>query len=136
MNWLNEILVPGTNLQRFVRFLMVGGVNTAVGYLMYAGLILLSVAAQPALAIAFSLGVLWNFWTHGRFVFGKQKFPRLLIYAFCYVGIYLFNAAGLSLALRQGLSPLLAQAIMAPVVAVLSYFVISRVLTGRFLMSD
>ena len=119
-------------LGRFVRFLVIGVVNTGVGYGLYALFVLAGLAPQPSLAAAFTLGVLWNYFAHARYVFGTRGFGRLPMYAACYVGLYILNSALLELALRSGLGPLLAQGLLAPVSAVLSFFLISKVLTGRF----
>ena len=117
---------------RFLRFLVVGGVNTAVGYLLFSAFILMSMTPQKALAFSFILGVLWNFFAHRKFVFVSKGYGVLPAYALCYVGIYLFNSFGPKYALTLGLNPLLAQAILAPIVAVLSFFLIGRILTGHF----
>ncbi|WP_171102163.1 MULTISPECIES: GtrA family protein [unclassified Ruegeria] len=120
--------------RRFLHFVLVGLLNTLVGYLIYAALVFLGLPPQPALALAFFLGVLWNFFTHAKLVFSEsaQGFKKFPAYALCYGVIYLFNAFGLQLALGTGLSPYLAQAIMAPAAAVLSFLLIGKVLTGRF----
>lgn len=62
---------------RFVRFLLVGGVNTAFGYGVYALALLLG--AHYAVAATFStvLGVLFNFLTTGTVVFGGLDGARL-----------------------------------------------------------
>lgn len=127
-----KALLQNPEMARFVRFVVIGGVNTLVGYLLFTAFVLMSLTPQKALAIAFVLGVLWNFFAHGRFVFGSKGYGTLPAYAMCYVGIYLFNALALKQTLNWGFDPLLAQAILAPIVAVISFFLISRVLTGHF----
>ena len=92
----------------------------------------LGLSAQPALAIAFVIGVIWNYFTHARFVFDNKGLSKMPIYALAYVVVYGFNAVSLAAAQGMGLGPLTAQAILAPVAAVLSFFLISRVLTGQF----
>ncbi|MDA7964139.1 GtrA family protein [Ruegeria sp.] len=123
-----------TDKRRFVDFVLVGLLNTLVGYLIYAALVFISIPPQPALALAFFLGVLWNFFTHAKLVFfdtptGLRRLPG---YGLCYVLIYVFNAICLDFALNANLSPYLAQALLAPVAAVLSFFLIGKALTGRF----
>jgi len=117
---------------RFVRFLLVGLVNTGVGYGLFVGFVLVGLGSQPALASAFFIGILWNFVTHARFVFGQSGLHKLPSYILVYMAIWAANALALSMALRGGLSPLLAQAILAPFAAVLSFFLVARVLTGRY----
>ena len=125
-------LAEDETMRQFVRFIVIGLINTAFGFVMYATLVLIGIAPQPALAIASVIGVLWNFWTHARYVFASKGLSKLPIYALCYVVVYGFNSLTLDLALRNGIGPLTAQALIAPIAAVLSFFLISRVLTGQF----
>ena len=115
---------------QFIRFLLVGGLIRLFGYSVYAVLVVAGVAPQPALAIAFCLGVLWNYVTHGRLVFGARGFRRLPAYAAVYVGIYAVNAFLLARLLALGIHPLVAQAGLSLVMAILSYTLIKAVLTG------
>ena len=117
---------------QFGRFLVAGVVNTAFGLGIYTLLILAGTPPQPALAIAFVIGVLWNFMVHGRFVFASRGISRLPYYALAYVLTYAFNAFALQLLLRSGLGSILAQTILAPFAAMLSFVLISKALTGRF----
>ena len=117
--------------RRFLRFVAVGIVNTAFGYGVYAALVLLGLPPQPALALAFAVGVVWNYATHARFVFGTEGYRRLVPYAAVYLGLYLLNAVALARATAAGISPLVAQAVLAVVMAGLSFVAPSLVLTGR-----
>jgi putative flippase GtrA len=115
---------------KFLRFLAVGVLNTAVGYGLYAVLVLAGLGPQAALALAFALGVLWNYGTHARLVFGTGGYRRLPAYAVAYLAIYAVNAFGLSRAIAAGVHPLVAQLVLALVMAGLSFVLISVVLTG------
>ena len=120
---------PG--LQRFGKFLLVGGVNTLVGYLLYAVFLKgLRLSPHAALTWSFWLGVLWNYFSTARFVFGKSGFRRLPAYVLCYLAVYALNAMALSRALAIGIDPLLAQAMLVPVTAVLTFLLVGVVLTG------
>ena len=127
-----NILSGDSTNKRFVRFLLVGLANTAFGYLVFAVFVLVGFPSQPALALAFFVGVIWNYWTHARLVFGQGGASRLPPYAAAYVAIWAFNALALAAAERADVPALLAQAVLAPVAAVLSFFLIARVLTGQF----
>ncbi len=132
MTGLMQRFTGDSDKMRFVRFVLIGLVNTLVGYLIFVAFVLVGVPAQPALAGAFMLGVLWNYWTHARFVFGQGGVSRLPFYGLVYLGIWAFNALALAGAQWAGLHPLVAQAALAPIAAVLSFFLIARVLTGTF----
>ncbi len=121
--------------RRFVKFIIIGVLNTLFGYAVFALLVILNVPPQLALALAFAIGVIWNYWTHAKLVFGQQGLSRFPAYAASYLLIYGLNSGGLALALQAGSSPLMAQAVLAPVAAVISFFVISKVLTGKFPIS-
>ena len=121
-----------TEIRRFARFLVVGVVNTAIGYGLYA-LFLLATSLDPqgALALAFALGVLWNYLTTARFVFGTRGYSRLPAYAVAYLAVYALNAQALRMAVAAGWNPLLAQALLVPFAAVLTYLAVSFALTYR-----
>lgn len=118
--------VPGT----FPRFLMVGVLNTAVGYAIYAAGVLAGLSPQVALALQFVLGPLWNYATHGRLVFGNAGIGRLPLYLAAYALIWAANALALRGLLILGLGPLWAQLAILPATTVLSYLLISRVLSS------
>ncbi|MGJ5620559.1 GtrA family protein [Sulfitobacter sp. MF3-043] len=115
----------------FVRFLVVGVVNTAFGYLLFALLLYVGLRPQPALAMAFAGGVAWNYFTHARLVFGTRGVKKLPAYILAYLCLYGVNALGLQLLLKAGLAPIIAQGVLVLPVALLAYVVIGRVLTDR-----
>ena len=118
-------------LRRFAAFLVVGVVNTGVGYGLFALFLWLGLPPQPALALAFGLGVLWNYGAHARLVFGTSGLRRLPVYAAVYVAIYAGNAMALAWLLDRGIGPLLAQAIILPFAVVASFLGVRAALTGR-----
>lgn len=119
-------------MHQFIRFILIGVLNTAFGYCVFAILIWAGLSPQPALALAFVLGVIWNFFAHARFVFGEGGLSRVPHYVLGYLVVYGFNALALKMLLSAGLTSLVAQALLAPVAAVLSFFLIAKALTGRF----
>jgi putative flippase GtrA len=84
----------------FVRFLLVGALNTAFGYALFAALVLFRLHYALAALVGQILGVLFNFGTTGSIVFGNRD-PRLLVR---FVAVYAVHyAAGVAL-LRLGLA--------------------------------
>lgn len=116
---------------RLIRFLITGVVNTGFGYGAFALLVLAGLSPQPALALSFVVGVLWNYAVHGRFVFGTRGYRKLPAYAASYVGIYVLNALCLAAALRAGLPTLQVQAVLTLIMAVISFVLLNLVLRGR-----
>jgi len=117
--------------RRFLRFLLVGAVNTGFGYAVYALLVLAGMRPGIALAIAFAIGVAWNFSLHARIVFRTRGLARVPHYIAVYLGLYSVNALVLRLALDAGIPPLVAQFFIAGGIAVLSFVLIGWALTGR-----
>ncbi len=106
----------------FVRFLFVGVLNTAFGFGVYAILIkLFGLGRTPALAVAYILGVLFNFRTTGVIVFGSRDLRRILRFVVVYLAVYGINAAVLEGLKRAGVGPLVSQALCIPPVVVLTY---------------
>ncbi len=117
---------------RFVKFLAVGLLNTCFGFMVYAVLVWLGVNPQPALALAFIMGIAWNYMTHARLVFATRGVARLPPYVAAYLSIYALNAAALAVLLRWGMGPYAAQALIVLPSAGIAFLLIGRVLTGRF----
>lgn len=72
----------------FLKFLIVGGLNTAFGYFMYSLFLFFGLHYTIAALLGTILGILFNFKTIGILVFKNKDnrlfFPFLLIYAFIY----------------------------------------------------
>lgn len=73
----------------FLRYLVVGCVNTAFGYSQFAFLVYVGLPYPIASLIATIIGIIFTFKTHGKFVFHNTN-PRLIwrfvsVYGFLYV---------------------------------------------------
>ena len=108
-------------LAQFVRFVLVGGLNTLVGYSLFAVLFLLSDDHRLALLVATVLGVLFNFVTTGRLVFGNRRWGRLPLFVGLYALTFALNLGALELLVAAGVAPLLGQLLVLPAVVVLSF---------------
>lgn len=110
--------------QRPVRFVMVGGLNTAFGYTIFASLVLLGFSSALALFIATLCGMIFNFLTTGRLVFANRDwrlFPRFIA---TYVIVYAFNLTLLRLIEEAGVWTLAAQAVCLLPTVVLSFLIL------------
>lgn len=126
-----------SSFMKLIKFGVVGVFNTLFNYLVYAALVLLGVLPGVALAIAYVVGVAWNYVTHAKLVFKTRTGGRgVLGYIGVYVLVYLGNAVLLQVAIGAGLSPLVAQAGLALLFAGISFFAISWVLTGTLPFSE
>jgi putative flippase GtrA len=117
-----EALLAGSRAQAwllFLRFGMVGLVNTGFGYAMFALLILAGAWPDAALVGATIAGVAFNFQTSRRLVFRSKGCSARFIAL--YIIVLVFNWAALR-ALRQcGLADIESQAMLAVPVAAVSF---------------
>ena len=81
----------------FVRFLIVGIGNTFIGYGLFSVFLYLSLHYTLAALLATILGVLFNFFTTGRYVFFNRDNRLIFRFISVYIVVYLFNITGLKL---------------------------------------
>jgi putative flippase GtrA len=112
---------------RFSRFILVGGLNTLVGYSLFLVALAIMPTTFTALVMANILAILFNFMTTGSFVFGVRD-PRMLPRFFGVYGVvFVYNSIGLMLLEGMGLRPWLGGVVILPTAVVMSY-----VLNRRF----
>ena len=107
---------------KFARFVLTGLLNTGFGYASYALLVLTGMPLWLAVAGSTTLAIVFNFYSYGGLVFGNtssQVMPRFLAF---YVALGVANFGLLRLLGALGFGPLLAQAILLPVLALLGFF--------------
>ena len=80
---------------RFIRFLLVGGVNTVFSYSLYALLIYMKVHYSLAALLGNIISVLFNFNTTGRLVFRNSSNSLLIKFAAVYAVTYLLGVSAL-----------------------------------------
>ena len=108
-------------MAQFVRFVLVGIVNTGFSYSIYVGLVYAGLAYASANLIALILGILFSFKTQGLFVF-KNSVGRLWIrYVIAWGIIYLLNIFLIGRFIAMGFNPYISGAMALPFVTLLSY---------------
>ncbi len=88
----------------FVKFLLVGGLNTVFGYLMFAVIIYMVKDLYLSVILSNVIAVIFNFNTYGRLVFNSKDYSRvfrffsvyLLIISTQIISIKLLNHIGIS----------------------------------------
>lgn len=105
----------------FLRFLGTGLLNTAFGYISYALLILVGAPIWVAVGGATLLGVVFNFFSYGKLVFGPPSLDRLPAFMAVYAFLYGLNVALVHLLLANNLDPFMAQALVLPLLAALAF---------------
>ena len=111
---------------RFVRFLLVGVLNTAFGYACFAALLWTGLHYSLALALATVAGVLFNFRTIGGLVFGSTDARLLARFVLVYLVVYTGNVAGLALLQAAGLNAFAGQAVLVLPAAIASFLLNRR----------
>jgi len=116
----------------FLRFLVVGGINTVFGYSVFALFILIGLHYVLAALLATICGILFNFKTTGTLVF-KNRDNRLI---FRFFGVYLITYSlmigFLKLFDMAGVIPLVAGAIIALPMAVVSFLLMRKLVFKTF----
>ena len=111
---------------KYIRFILVGGLNTAFGYLLFAGLTRLGWRDVFAVPLAAAAAIAFNFVTYGKIVFeslDRRNLPRFVL---GYLGIFVCNVAGLRTLARLGVGAYVAQAVLVIPLAILSYVLNDR----------
>jgi putative flippase GtrA len=107
--------------KRFLRFLFVGGLNTAFGYSLYTALVLLGVHYSWALLFATVVGVFFNFLTSSTLVFRARDFRFLFRFLCVYTFTYALNGGALRVLHELGVAPIIAQGILTLPVALITF---------------
>lgn len=106
------------------------GLNTVFGYGLFATLILIGLRYPLAAAIATVIGILFNFQTTGRLVFGRHDPSLILRFLAVYAISYVVGITLIGWADRHGISVLLAAAVLAVPMGFFS-FTLQRLLVFR-----
>jgi len=109
-----------------IAFLLVGLLNTIVGYGLFAILYLVSGLHQAALIVATICGVIFNYFSTGRLVFGSRDLKAFYPFVTGYAVVLGINVVLLELLVWFRIEPLLAQAVCLPLVVVSAYLINSR----------
>ena len=117
-----EYMLKALNIQ-FVRFLLVGALNSSFSYSAYAALLYIGLGFVAANFGALVLGILFSFRTHGRLVFGNRDGRLIFRFAAFWGLIFLLNTLLISVLIRAGLNAYWAGALALIPITVISYFV-------------
>ncbi|KUY94669.1 MULTISPECIES: GtrA family protein [Burkholderia] len=115
---------------QLLRFLVVGGLNTLVGYSLFAVLTYAGLAYPVAIGLATVGGVLFNFQSVGRLVFDGAPRSRFWRFVGVYCVIYLLNLGGVRLLLGLDANIYIANAL-----TLLPLSVIAFILNRRFVFN-
>jgi putative flippase GtrA len=106
---------------RVIRFLVVGVLNTAFSYSIYALLLFVGLSYQLANFCSLVLGILFSFKTQGHFVFRNADNRLLGRFVLCWILIYVCNIAVIGWIIAFGIDAYSAGALALPITILLSY---------------
>jgi len=124
----NQTEPSRSKINLIARFIGVGLLNTAVGYGIYAILILLTVPYLAALLMATVMGVIFNYFSIGRLVF-KSRGGRIVFVKFiaAYGVVYAINAASLDVLIKHfQFNPYIGQALCVPLSVIISWLLMNN----------
>jgi len=110
-----------------IRFLAVGVLNTLFGYVAYAVLLFFGFSYPVALLLATILGVIFNYFNFGKFVFsGHRDWLTFCKFVYVYVATYVINSTGLKVLTQEFLlNPYVGQFICIPPIVLLSWLLMN-----------
>lgn len=110
------------------KFLVVGLLNTVVGYGIYGILVLLQIPYLAALLMATIMGVIFNYFSTGKLVF-KSSGGRIVFAKFiaAYSMVYGINAVVLDVLIKHfQFDPYIGQALCVPLSVVISWLLMNH----------
>lgn len=113
--------------ERFLRFLLVGAVNTVFGYSIFAIIYMVSNNHNISAVVATAGGVLFNYFSTGKFVFNNRGYAAFLPFILVYIVALILNIIVLNGLIYFGLNAFISQALSLPVLVITSYFLNSRI---------
>lgn len=108
------------------RFLLVGGLNAAFGFVVFSALALTGWPNWVSILGGNLAGIAFNFMTTGGLVFRQRGWSRLPRFIACYAVLLTINTFALGWLEPMVGSKLLAQALLTPPLALISYLIMSR----------
>ena len=106
---------------RFLRFLVVGGLNTAVGYALFYLALLVIPTTFSALCVSTIVAIAFNFVSTGTMVFGSRDPRRIARFCGVYAVVFAYNAIGLAYLEATSIAPALAGLLLLPGAVAISY---------------
>jgi putative flippase GtrA len=119
------------NYEKLIGFVLVGILNTAFGYGVFAALYAVTGWHRVAIVLATVIGVVFNFFTTGRLVFRNAAMGRLVPFALGYGVVLVVNIVLVDAANSVGISPFLGQALALPVTVCLAFVINDRLVFER-----
>jgi len=112
---------------RFLRYLVVGALNTGVSYGVYALMLWCGLEYRLASLCALFFGVFWSYTTQRAMVFSASRGGTLVSYVIVWTCLYFLNVVIIGYLKRYAFNEYVAGALAALPVTVTSYFLLKIV---------
>lgn len=134
----NELESPIDHWRRFrlLRYLVVGGANTAFAYLVYALGLVLGLPVPIASLISLLVSIVISFVSHGSLVFGHLSLPAFVRYVLNWSLMYLIYVGVVLGFMKFDVNPYLGGLVGMVVTTSLSFFLLGRVVFRTPVPSD
>ncbi len=111
---------------KFLKFLLVGLLNSAFGYGCFALFMYLGLHYSLALLLATALGVLFNFKSTGSIVFGSKNNRLIFRFVAGYTFVYCVNLGCIAALAQFGVVPYISGIALILPMAILSFIINNR----------
>jgi putative flippase GtrA len=119
---VNILCGPSFMRLRLIRFVLVGGVNTVLGYILYATFIFIGLNYNLANFLALAISVIFGFFAQRTFVFKNHNRWLFLRFVLAWAAMYFINMVAIGLLIRSGFDAYISGAIIVAPGAIISYF--------------
>jgi putative flippase GtrA len=116
---------------KFIKFLLVGGLNTLFGFAVYSAVYWATRSYVIAVVSANIIGPVFNFFTTGRMVFANSRLSALLPFLCGYAFTCVLNLGLIAVLVAAGVGAIWAQALCLPLLVLTSYAINDRLVFGE-----
>lgn len=123
---VNLLLISVITIWRksfFLRFLLVGGINTLFSYAIYALGLFVGLNYQLANLLAMLLGILFSFKTQGKIVFNNVNQALFWRYLLFWILLYRLNILFIAMLMDDGFNAYQAGALSLLPITLMSFFI-------------
>ena len=113
--------LPTPNLRLLARFVIVGIINTAFSYAIYAFLLCIGLSFARANLISLALGVLFSFKTQSALVFRNSDRTRIFRFAAVWAVIYVGNILLIARFIKLGFNPYVSGLLAIPFATIVAF---------------
>ncbi len=111
----------------FIRFLLTGGLNTLVGYIIFAAAFWISGHEALSLVIDYGIGAFFNYLSYSKLVFNGYKTKRFISFIAVYIIAYLLNYGLVKTTMKFfDINAYLAQALALTICPLFLYFMLKK----------